>query len=148
MQRIIAGSLGADCANLGITLSNSTNAASPSNLPDNSGSFARGKNNCAVKSWYGLISLLPRWQFNWSETLNGTYCCIYSTDSFAPNNLPWLWVSMISFIMVWATWIEFRAAEMRFFHRYTDCILVMFVYRWDLHHFVIYFIHLFDILCK
>ncbi|XP_038984842.1 neurogenic locus notch homolog protein 3-like [Phoenix dactylifera] len=55
-------SLGADCANLGITLSNATTPSSPPSLSDNGSSFAG--------------------------------------DSFAPTNLLWLLVLMISFIMV------------------------------------------------
>ena len=38
------GSLGADCANLGINLSNSTNAASPPSLADNSSAGGKDRN--------------------------------------------------------------------------------------------------------
>ncbi|XP_038978312.1 uncharacterized protein LOC120108702 [Phoenix dactylifera] len=55
-------SLGADCAELGITLSNATTPSSPPSLSDNGSSFAG--------------------------------------DSFAPNNLLWLFILMISLIIV------------------------------------------------
>ena len=38
------GSFGADCANLGINLSNSTNAASPPSLADNSSAGGKDRN--------------------------------------------------------------------------------------------------------
>lgn len=44
----LAGSLGADCANLGITLSNSTSPASPPSLSDNGSSSGGGKSNLLV----------------------------------------------------------------------------------------------------
>lgn len=45
----VAGSLGVDCRNLGIPLSNTTSPAPPPSLSDNGSSFAGGKRNFAIK---------------------------------------------------------------------------------------------------
>ncbi|XP_008809381.2 neurogenic locus notch homolog protein 3-like [Phoenix dactylifera] len=67
-------SLGADCANLGITLPNATTPSSPPSL--------------------STPSSPPSLSDNGSS---------FAGDSFAPNNLLWLLVLMISFSMVRAT---------------------------------------------